>query len=124
MFRAASAVLSAGAAASAAWSGFVTTNPKSSGGEADATMGMVYSTPMKTKSKKAKTSGKGWCLTAPATPETDHPAKNGPCRGNIGKGEGFGVVPALRPTRDLGGGWWECSVAARATIAEAPAVLR
>lgn len=124
MFRAASAVLSAGAAASPAWSGFVTTNPMSSGGEADATMGTVYSTPMKTKSKRAKTSGKGWCLTEPTTPETDHPAKNGPCRGKIGKGEGFGVVPPLTPTRDLGGGWWNWSVAPRATIVSAAAVLR
>nr|CAB3468359.1 unnamed protein product [Digitaria exilis] len=51
---------------------WVATNPKSSGGAPGLTMGMVYSTAMKSRRPHAKSAGSGCLRMTPATPAAEH----------------------------------------------------
>lgn len=72
MLSAARSELSQGLAATAACKPLVATKPRSSGGASGLTMGMVYSTAMKSRRPHPKSAGAGCRRSTAAAPAADH----------------------------------------------------
>ena len=108
--------MSQGVAATAACMFLVAMNPRSSGGESGLTMGMVYSTAMKSRRPHPKSAGAGCRRSTPATPAAEHHSGR---RAHPSAADAAAAPISFAPAPPPGAGW---SLRRRVVVVAAAAV--